>query len=232
MTEGKTLLEVCCADVESVRAAARAGAPRIELCSALTSGGVTPSLSLLKAARREFGGTIHVLVRCRDGNFVYSDAEKRLMLDDIAVCSGYADGIVAGALRADMSLDEEFARDVRTATQGMPLTFNRAFDRCADRTAALETLCALGYDRILTSGGADSAQAGASEIGRLRELAGGRITLLAGAGVNARNAREILELTGCSEIHGSCRRQGSESSSVDEIQKVMTAIGCKPTIYP
>lgn len=219
------LLEVCCGDIESVDAAARAGAPRIELCSSLDLGGVTPSSALLRYARQVYRGVIHVLVRCRGGNFVYTDAEKRLMLSDIEMCMDYADGFVCGALDDQGRLDVRFAKAVRSLTRGRPLTFHRAIDRCSNHTSAIEALCQLGYDRILTSGLSGTAFYGIDKLKTMLDLADGRIGILPAGGVSSRNAAQILAYTGCTEIHASCRGDG-QSSNQYEIQALMAAIGC------
>lgn len=220
-------VEVCCADTMSVMAAEKAGAPRIELCSALPLGGVTPSSGIVSVARSLFSGRIHVLIRPREGDFVYSDSEKEAMLRDIAhMAEAGCEGVVAGALNADGSVDYDFAaRIAREARRNkLSLTFHRAFDVCSDRSEALETLVSLGYDRILTSGGADNALDGADELARLNRQAAGRIIILPGGGVTTRNAGDIIKATGATEIHGSCRAGGSDSSDANVISTIMHII--------
>lgn len=223
----KRIVEVCCGDAASVAAAEKAGASRIELCSVLPLGGVTPSPGVVTVAREVFGGKIHVLIRPREGDFVYNDTEKEAMLRDIAyMAAAGCDGVVVGALQADGSVDAEFAAELAQEAHRnrLSVTFHRAFDECNDRSEALETLAGLGYDRILTSGGAESALAGAEELARLIRQADGRLIILPGAGVTPSNAAEIIRLTGATEIHGSCRAEGGSSSDANVISTIMQII--------
>lgn len=220
----KRTLEVCCGDIESVIAAEEAGAERIELCSCLEVGGMTPSLGLAIEARKWFSGKIFVLIRPRGGDFTFTDAEKDVMVKDIEVLAEWVDGFVTGALDEEGMPDEEFCEEALYASRGKEVTFHRAFDVCSDRTAALEQLIDLGYDRILTSGGAPDCRRGIAELRRLNRIADGRITILAGGGVNSDNAGEIAEETGVTELHGSCRTAGSAHSDAKEIRRVMNSI--------
>lgn len=219
------VLEVCCADIASVEAAALAKAPRIELCSVLAVGGVTPSAGTLAIAREIYGGTINVLIRHREGNFIYTEIEKKVMLRDIEAVAGKADGVVVGALDADGNIDLDFASQAvaKAKALGLSITFHRAFDDCKDQSKALEELIALGYDRILTSGGADNVCKGLDSLAALVRQAAGRIIILPGGGVNASNASMIVDRTSASEIHGSCRKD-SDSSDKNVITSIMQSI--------
>lgn len=202
-------LEICCGDLQSVRAAAAGGADRIELCSALSEGGLTPSAGLIRAARRlapEVG--LHVLIRPREGDFVYDPAEAECMAEDIAMARELgADGVVIGALTPTGEIDIALCRRLMEQAKGMSVTFHRAFDRCADMGRALEEIVALGCDRILTSGQAPTAQGGAERLAELKRLAAGRIKILAGAGVSPENAHEILTRGMADELHASAREE-------------------------
>ena len=202
------VLEVCCADIASVRAAALANAPRIELCSVLAVGGVTPSTGTLAIAREIYSGAINVLIRHREGDFIYNDTEKEVMLADIEAVAGKADGVVVGALDADGNIDLDFASQAvsKAKSLGLSITFHRAFDDCKDQSEALEQLIALGYDRILTSGGADNVCDGLDSLTALVRQADGRIIILPGGGVNTSNAAMVTERSGATEIHGSGRK--------------------------
>lgn len=200
------ILEVCVGDTLSVVAAAQGGASRIELCAALGEGGVTPSHGLMRTARRLFNGKMHVLIRPRGGDFVYTPEEVQCMSDDIRCARECgADGVVIGALRPDGGIDIEGCKILTEAASGMSVTFHRAFDLCKNPSEALEDIIALGCDRVLTSGQAPSAIEGAELIAKLNHQANGRIRLLPGGGVNAHNARQILTATGCTELHASAR---------------------------
>ena len=199
------VLEVCCADIASVRAAALANAPRIELCSVLAVGGVTPSTGTLAIAREIYSGAINVLIRHREGDFIYNDTEKEVMLADIEAVAGKADAVVVGEL--------DFASQAvsKAKSLGLSITFHRAFDDCKDQSEALEQLIALGYDRILTSGGADNVCDGLDSLTALVRQADGRIIILPGGGVNTSNAAMVTERSGATEIHGSCRKDSPSS---------------------
>ena len=204
----ESVLEVCAASLASVKAAAQGGAARIELCSALSEGGVTPSAGLISMARKVEGVKLHVLIRPRGGDFVYDAAETECMMADIRMAAECgADGVVIGALRCDGSVDEDVCRAMVDAAKGMSITFHRAFDLCREQAEALERVIALGCHRLLTSGGAASAFEGSQRIAELNRQAAGRIVIMPGAGVTAANAAEILRLTGCHEIHASAREK-------------------------
>lgn len=201
----KRILEVCAGDIESVRAAAEGGAARVELCQALAIGGVTPSIGLIRGARRVPGLKLHVLIRPREGDFCYTEEELRIMECDIrAAVEAGADGVVIGCLDTDGSVAECNRRLVEAAGKAS-VTFHRAFDLVKDPMESLEKVIEMGCDRILTSGLAPSALAGADMLRALNEKAAGRITILAGGGVSSRNARQLVELTGLTEVHGSAR---------------------------
>lgn len=207
--ENKNILEVCAASLTSVCEAIAGGASRLELCSALGEGGVTPSAGFISSAcmiARERGVKVHVLIRPRGGDFVYSPAEVRCMSEDIRVARQCgADGVVVGALLPDGSIDVNTCSRLVAEAAGMPVTFHRAFDLCRAPHEALETLIRLGCDRLLTSGCAPSAMQGIGTLAALNRLASGRVVIMPGAGVTPGNAASILQTTGCSEIHASAR---------------------------
>lgn len=206
----KSILEICAGDIASVKAAAHGGAERVELCSALGVGGLTPSEGFIREAARVCGVKIHVLIRPREGHFVFSDDEVNIMLHDIDVAADCgASGVVIGALNCDGKIDTDSCRRLVAAAKkhGLSVTFHRAFDQVADAFEALEAVIELGCDRILTSGLAPSAIEGAEMLRKLNEAAAGRITLIAAAGVNSRNAADIIRISRCHEIHASARHE-------------------------
>lgn len=199
-------LEVCCSDIESVRAAIEGGAHRVELCQALSLDGLTPSAGMIQSAV-ETGIPVQVLIRPREGNFVYSKDEVLCMQRDIRQARRLgANGVVIGALMPDGSIDEEAVRRLIGEADGLSITFHRAFDVCAQPSDALERIIALGCHRLLTSGQAPSAIEGIPLLRELVEQAANRIIIMPGAGVNPQNALRILSETGASEIHGSLRK--------------------------
>lgn len=198
------ILEVCAGDIAGVEAAARGGAARVELCSALDCGGLTPSAGMIAEALRVPRLRVHVLIRPREGDFVYSRREVDVMLADIAEARRLgAHGVAVGALTAAGAVDVEAMRQVVDAASGMQLTFHRAFDRVADADAAFRQLIELGFHRVLTSGCAPSAYEGIPMLRHLRQSGAGRIKILAGAGINADNAAAVAAVA--DELHASAR---------------------------
>ncbi len=223
------ILEVCCGSLASAMQAVKGGAERIELCSALSFDGLTPSTGTLCLLRDRFPELrIHVLIRPREGHFVYTEDEVLQMEADIrAAATLGATAVVAGALTPENTVDVQTTLRLRQAAPDIPFTFHRAFDRIADQKEALEQIISLGCDRVLTSGGAASAEIGIPRLRSLVQQAAGRIVILPGGGVNRDNARRILDLTGASEIHGSCSRRSPDGltiTSADEVRAVINAI--------
>ena len=200
-------VEVCANGVESCLAAQEGGADRVELCAGIPEGGTTPSYGEIKVARRVLTTTrLHVIIRPRGGDFLYSDLEVERMAADIAVCRDLGvDGVVFGCLNADGTFDVEKNRYLIQCSSGMSITCHRAFDRAVNPEQALETLIDLGFGRILTSGQQPKAIQGAELLARLNRQAAGRIILMAGSGVTEQNIRELYEVTGLHEFHFSAR---------------------------
>ncbi len=199
--------EVCANGVESCLAAQEGGADRVELCAGIPEGGTTPSYGEIKVARRVLNTTrLHVIIRPRGGDFLYTPLEVKRMEEDIKMCRNLGvDGVVIGCLCADGTLDMEANRYLVETAHGMSVTFHRAFDRVRDPHTALQQLIDLGIDRVLTSGQQPTALEGAPLLAELNRIADGRIRILAGCGVNEDNIRRIHELTGVSEFHFSAR---------------------------
>lgn len=205
----KISVELCVDSLESLEVAHTAGMHRVELCSALGEGGLSPSLGLMRLCRELYPDLkTHVMIRPRSGDFLYSPAEKRAMLMDVATVRELGlGGIVIGALTEAGDVDEPFIREaVQCAGSALEVTFHRAFDLARDRRQALEQICHLGCHRILTSGGAPTALEGAEEIARLVQQAGHRLSIMPGSGVSPSNALQLLRRTGARELHLSARR--------------------------
>lgn len=203
-------LEICCGDLLSVANAVAGGADRIELCSGLAEGGVTPSEGFIRGAGRLKGEhtRLHVLIRPRGGDFCYDEADREAIINDVAACaaSPYVDGIVIGALTPEAEIDLDLCRRCIEVAGGKSLTFHRAFDLCRDPLKALEEIIDMGFDRILTSGCGATAMEGAEMLNRLNKAAAGRIIILGASGVSSSNASDLLDATGLSELHASARR--------------------------
>jgi copper homeostasis protein len=199
------LLEIAAGSLASALAAQEGGADRVELCSSLAEGGITPSQGMLAVVRDRVRIPVYVLVRPRGGDFLYDDADFEMMRRDIEICAQLGfDGVVIGALDADGAIDPR-CRELVAAAGTLGVTFHRAIDASADLRRSLEDAIALGCERILTSGGCANALAGASAIAGLVEQAAGRIRILAGAGIRSQNLAEVARLSRAHEFHGSAR---------------------------
>ncbi len=197
-------LEIIGFNIESCIAAQDAGANRIELCAGPGEGGVTPTYSFIKAAREKLQIDLYVMIRPREGDFLYSDEEFEMMKADIAICKQLGcDGIVTGALTKDGKVDKERCRELIECAYPMEATFHRAFDRVADPFEALEDIIELGFERILTSGLKPKAIDGIETLAALIKQAGDRIIIMPGSGITSENIIEIAESTGAEELHSS-----------------------------
>lgn len=224
------LLEVCCGSPESVAAAVAGGARRIELCAHLELDGLTPPVEWVREAKTRYPGLlVHVLIRPRAGNFVYTAEEADTMVLQIreALEAG-ADGIVIGALTPVGDVDLTLLKrliSVIPAGQAS-ITFHRAFDVCRKPFDALEQIIGLGCNRILTSGQQPTVVEGADMLRALRQYARGRILILPGGGVTPDNAARILTRTGCVEIHASASEtlNGKKTTSAAKVAAILQAI--------
>lgn len=199
-----TLLEICVDTAAGLRAAHAGGADRIELCSALELGGLTPTAGLVALAA-EMGVSARVMIRPRAGDFVFTPDDLDMMRADIAAArSAGLEGVVLGASRPDGTLDLDMLGALIEASAGLQKTLHRAFDLVPDIATAIEQAVALGFDTILTSGRAASALAGLDDLVLAQKQAAGRITIMAGAGIEATNVGRILAAAPIGAIHGSC----------------------------
>lgn len=194
------LVEVCANSLESAINAEKAGADRIEICSELGIGGITPSYGLLKSLREHLSIPVHVLIRPRSGDFTYSALEFEIMKEDIALCIelGYQ-GIVSGVLNADFTLDEERTRTLIALSGNLYFTFHRAFDWVKDPELTLKKLEKLGVDYILTSGQATSATLGEELLIKLHASAS-KCSIIPGGGINPNNVYLFKQL-GFQAVH-------------------------------
>ena len=193
----RPLIEGCVDSFASAMAAIGGGADRLELCGSLVIGGVTPSPAIFQQVRTAWEGRIHVLIRPRFGDFLYTDREGAQMEEEIASFRELgADGVVIGALTPDGALDEALLGRLMAQAGNLSVTLHRAFDMARDPIEALERAVALGFQTILTSGQAPSATQGTDCLRALRERAEGRISIMAGSGVKEENILSIHEKTG------------------------------------
>jgi copper homeostasis protein len=205
----KITVEICVGDLESVLAAEQGGADRVELCDNLSVGGTTPSAGTIAEACRRLTIPVHVLIRPRGGDFVYSSAELAAMRFDIEMARTLgAAGVVFGVLRPDATIDRDQTAALVELSLPMSVTFHKAFDQTPEPEAALEALVDLGVDRVLTSGARPTAIEGIDMLNRLVNQARGRIGILAGGRLSAENLERIIAATGVREVHlGSAANQ-------------------------
>lgn len=200
-------VEICIDCVASAVAAEEGGADRVELCANLVEGGTTPSAGMVRHVRDSCGLGLMVIIRPRGGDFLFSEDEKVVCLEEVrALRKLGVDGVVIGALCADGRIDSDFTRELLEAAEGLDVTFHRAFDMARDLDEALDDLIELGVGRVLTSGGKVSALEGAEVIKGLVARAAGKISVMPGGGIDVGNVRTLVDATGVGEVHLSARK--------------------------
>lgn len=202
----KYIIEIATSDFATTRSAVEGGADRIELCANLAEGGTTPSHGAIKKCRETFSIPLYPIIRHRGGDFLYTDEEFAIMLQDVKVCKAFGcDGVVIGMLQADGSIAVDRCKKLVEAAYPLGVTFHRAFDRSRDPFEALEQLVDMGCERILTSGQRPSATDAVELIAQLNQVADGRIVIMPGSGVRPENVKMLATRTGCREFHTSLR---------------------------
>ena len=202
--KNQVVLEICADSVESALAAQRGGAHRIELCSGLIEGGITPSSGLISTVCSRLSIPISVMVRPRGGDFCYGTDDFETMEQDVLTAKHLgAEGVVFGILRDDGQVDVERTRHLVNLARPLKVTFHRAFDMSRDLQESLEAMIAAGVDRVLTSGGEQRVEDGAPKVKELSRVAAGRIAIMAGGGITESNAHRVIVATGIRELHAS-----------------------------
>lgn len=208
------IIEIATADFITTKSAVEGGADRIELCAALSDGGTTPSLGTIKKCREAFGVQLFPIIRPRGGDFLYTDEEFEIMLNDVKLCKDLnCDGVVIGLLNADGAMDLKRTSKLIELAYPLEVTFHRAFDRCKYPFEAMEQLIEIGCQRILTSGHEPVALQGIDLITQLIKAADERIIIMPGSGVRKENIKELAEKTGATEFHSSLR--GKQKSKME-----------------
>jgi copper homeostasis protein len=198
----RVLVEVCVDSLASAIAAERGGAARVELCSSLIEGGITPSSGLIEVTRTAVSLPIHVMIRPRGGDFCYEDDEFEIMRRDIAVAKQLgANGVVLGILDVHGNVDVARTRQLADLARPLCVTFHRAFDMSTDLFRALDDVCAAGIDRLLTSGGQATSLQGQETIAQLVRKSEGRVVVMPGSGIKPENVHGLVTQTGAKEIH-------------------------------
>jgi len=203
-----TQLEICIDSVESAIAAQEGGAQRVELCSALVEGGLTPSIGLIRAVRKRIDIGLYVMIRPRGGDFLYSTQELAVMHDDIMQARIYgADSVVFGLLTEEGDVDLSGTRALVEQARTMDVTCHRVIDMVRDLDVALEDVIQTGADRVLTSRGAQSALLRSAPLKKIIRACGSRIQIIVCGGVRAENVGEIMHATGARQFHAALRQE-------------------------
>lgn len=220
-------VEICAYSLQSCLRAQAAGAHRVELCGGQAEGGTTPSAGLIQLAQQQLTVPLHVMIRPRGGDFLYTDTELVVMETDIETAKKMgADGVVLGLLRVDGTVDEDRSRRLVELAHPLPVTFHRAFDMTRNPLEALEAVIRTGAVRILTSGQQSTAEVGLPVLRQLVRQAAGRIEIMAGAGVNATNAGALIE-AGVDALHlsGSVRQDSPMAYRQPTVSMLSTVAG-------
>jgi len=231
-------VEICCDSVSSAVAAVDGGCNSVELCTNRVEGGITPSIGMIKETVHRLRATdvlVHVLIRPREGDFIYDDTDFDVILRDIICCmEAGVDGIVVGLLTRDGNIDIERLQIIRNIVgDHMMITFHRAFDQCKDAAQGLEAIINSKCDRLLTSGQCNSVLEGINELAKLVTLANGRINIVAAAGINAANAATVISKSNVTAMHiGSAVVAQSADAGVElNMKKVNVGLVTQSNIY-
>jgi len=217
------LLEVCATSLQSAINAQTGGARRVELCDNLYEGGTTPGAGTILLARGKLNIKLHVLIRPRGSDFVYSDLEMEIIRKDVEFCKmAGCDGVVIGFLQANGTIDFARTKEITDLARPMSVTFHRAFDMTRDPFESLKVLFEAGVDRLLTSGQQNKAPLGVNLIHELVKKAGNRLVVMPGSGVSEDNIRWMHEQTGAVEFHLTGQKP---ISSVMEYRKEGISLG-------
>ena len=218
----KYIIEIATTDFVTTQSAVNGGADRIELCAALSEGGITPSHGMIKVCREKFDVELFPIIRPRSGDFLFSDEEFQIMMHDVLLCKQVGcDGVVIGLLNKDGVIDIKRTTKLIQAAYPLEVTFHRAFDRCREPFEALEQLIEVGCSRILTSGQQPAAPQGMELIAQLIKAANERIIIMPGSGVRKENIKELADKTGAVEFHSSLR--GKQKSSMEFVHPAFAA---------
>ncbi len=213
-------VEVCVDNLESLKNAQRGGADRIELCSALALGGLTPSYGLMQKAAAIAKIPVYAMIRPRQGDFLYSQDDIEQMLADIyAARQAKLTGVVVGALNPDGTIDQTVLNTLVNEAKELGVTFHRAVDHCSELFQGLDSMMSSGCERVLTSGQAKDAFSGAETIAEMVRYCGKHLSVMAGAGVNPDNVNAIIAETGVTEVHlsGKTVRPSSMKNVLNEV---------------
>lgn len=217
------LLEIACFNLESCLIAQKTGANRIELCENYSVGGITPSEKLISEARKQIRTDLFVMIRPREGNFLYSHSEFELMKKQIQFCKEKnCNGVVFGVLTNENKIDIDRCKELVELAKPMPSTFHRAFDEIENSEQALEDCIQCDFLRILSSGKQKTAVEGVDLLKKLITQSNKRITIMPGGGIRSSNIAELKNITGATEFHSAAITNTSETADETEIKKLLS----------
>lgn len=220
-----SVLEIACFNFESALIAEQSGADRIELCENYSAGGITPGIELIEKVKSQIRIPVHVMIRPRGGNFIYSNSEFDEMKKSIEQCKSFGmAGVVFGILDEKNLVNKNRCSELIALAKPMSATFHRAFDELKNSFTALEEIIECGFERILTSGQKKSAMEGAELISELIVKTKNRISIMPGGGVRSENILELKEKTNAKEFHSSAINSGNLLADKNEIQKIKTLL--------
>ena len=230
----KYLVEVCCGSAEDTIQAAIGGADRVELCSNLFQGGLTPTLGMVKAVREQSNITLNTMIRPREGGFCYTKTELLVARRDMEAFLEFGvDGLVCGFLNEDGTIDIKLTEKFVRLAGDVPVTFHRAIDVVPDWKKAIDQLADIGIKRVLTSGLAPNVLLGLDTVKEMIEYAGDRLIIMPGAGITPVTADKVAQYTGCKEMHVYFTKTQSDKSTLNN-RAIFYGSGLYPseTDYP
>jgi len=218
-------LEIACFNVESCLIAQKAGVDRIEFCVNYPEGGITPSLNEILKAREIITIPLHIIIRPREGNFVYTRDEIDKMKSDILFCKeNKIDGIVFGVLNESDKINIAVCKELLELCKPMKVSFHRALDSCEDIFSGIQTLIDLGFDTVLTAGGKRKAIEGKEILKLLQQQFGNKITIMPGGGIRSTNIYELKNTTNCKAFHSAALQDDSELVNSQEIRALQSIL--------
>ena len=220
-TSSKYVLEIACFNVQSGLIAQEAGADRIEFCADYKAGGITPTTNDILEARKLLHIPLHVIIRPRGGNFIYDAEELELMKRDILLCKEHnIDGVVLGVLNSNNTIDVKTNKELVELAKPMSVTFHRAIDACSDIEKAFSEIIELGFNKVLTSGGKQTALEGIEVLKKCQQKFGEKISIMPGGGIRSNNLELIKNETRCYEFHSAALMDSTGITDTIEIKHI------------
>lgn len=221
----KKLLEIACFNIESCLLAQEAGADRIEFCADYSVGGITPNHADILKAKELLHIPLHVIIRPRGGDFVYSNKEIEIMKNDILFCQqNHINGVVFGVLNQNKKIDNQINKELVELAANMSTTFHRAIDECVDMNEAMKDIVSIGFTRVLTSGGKSNALAGVNVLKDCQNTFGEKIIIMPGGGIRSNNLQELIRETNCKEYHSAAITNKNEKTDIVEIKQLKSIL--------